>query len=92
MHVWRVNLNADGLSLSMDPHSLLTAPIVIDEEWICTMREDAPELVVVHGPALNVVRVNADAQGPQEAIDRFSVPGSELSHFYDAFLSRGFCL
>ncbi|CAK5081144.1 unnamed protein product [Meloidogyne enterolobii] len=89
MHVWRVNMNYDGMSLMADPHSLLTAPIVIDSEFICTMREDEPQLVVVHGPGLNVVKINAEASAPQEPMDRFSVPGSELSHFYDGFVSRG---
>ncbi|KAL3082201.1 hypothetical protein niasHT_037839 [Heterodera trifolii] len=89
MHVWRLNLSADGMQMASEPASLLQAPLIIDEEWICTMREDAPELVVVHGPGLNVVRVHADAYGPQQPIDRFSVPGSQLSHFYDGFLSRG---
>ena len=90
MHVWRVNLSADGMSVMADPHSLLTAPLVIDSEFICTMREDEPELVVVFGPGMNIVRVNAQAQHPQEPVDRFTVPGSELSHFYDGFVSRGF--
>jgi hypothetical protein len=90
MHVWRVNMNPDGMSLMADPHSLLTAPIVIDSEFICTMREDEPQLVVVYGPGLNIVRINAEANGPQEPMDRFSVPGSELSHFYDGFVSRGY--
>ncbi|KAH7732164.1 Protein F20D1.3 [Aphelenchoides avenae] len=89
MHVWRVNLNGDGMSVSNDPHSLLTAPLVIDSDFICSIREDAPEIVVIFGPGLNVVRVNADAPGPQEPIDRFNVPGAELTHFYDGFLSRG---
>lgn len=89
MHVWRVNLTSDGLNVMADPHSLLTAPLAIDSEFICTMREDEPELVVVFGPGLNVVRVNAEATGPQKALDQFSVPGSDLSHFYDAFVSRG---
>lgn len=73
-----------------DPHSLFTAQPVIDSKFICTMREDQPELVVVFGPGMNVARINADATGPQEPLDRFSVPGSELSHFYDGFVSRGY--
>lgn len=89
MHVWRVNLNGDGMSVANDPHSLLTAPLVIDSDFICSIREDAPEIVAIFGPGLNVVRVNADAPGPQEPIDRFNVPGAELTHFYDGFLSRG---
>lgn len=82
-------MNADGLSLQQDPHSLLKAPITIDNEFICSLREDAPELVVIFGPGMNVVRVNADTNSPQDPIARFSVPSCELSHFYDGFVSRG---
>ncbi|KAI1731990.1 hypothetical protein Ddc_00838 [Ditylenchus destructor] len=89
MHLWRVNINADGMSLQKDPHSLLNAPIVIDDQFICTCREDAPELVVLFGPGLNVVRINAEATSPQEPVDRFNVSGGDLTHFYDAFVSRG---
>jgi len=89
MHVWRVNLSADGLSAHNDPYSLLRSPLTVDQDFICTCREDAPELVAMFGPGLNVVRINADASSPQDALDRFNVPGSELSHFYDGFVSQG---
>jgi hypothetical protein len=89
MHVWRINISADGMSLYNDPHSLLSSPLVIDSDFICSIREDAPELVVIFGPGMNIVRVNADATSPQEPTDRFNVPGAELTHFYDGFLSRG---
>lgn len=92
MHVWRVNLNADGVSLMGDPHSVLQTPLSIESEFICVTREDAPELVVMFGSGpegLNVIRVNADANSPQDPIDRFVVAGAELSHFYDGFVSRG---
>ena len=90
MHVWRINLTGDGLSLAGEPYSLLASPLIIDNEFICTMREDAPELVVIFGPGMNVVRVNAAATQPSDPVDRFNVPGSELSHFYDAYVSRGY--
>ena len=90
MHVWRINLSGDGLSLAGEPYSLLASPLIIDDEFICTMREDAPELVVIFGPGMNVVRVNAAATQPSDPVDRFIVPGSELSHFYDAYVSRGY--
>lgn len=75
--------------MQQDPQSILNKPIMSGEEFICSCREDAPEVVVVHGPGLNVVRINANVQTPQEPLDCFSVPGSELSHFYDGFLSQG---
>lgn len=78
------------MSLQHDPQSILRSPIITGDEFICSCREDTPEVVIVHGPGLNVVRINVDVQSPQEPVDRFNVPGSELSHFYDGFLSQGF--
>lgn len=72
-----------------DPRSLLNAPITVDPEFICSLREDQPELVVVYGPEMNVATVNVNASTPQGPSSRFSVAGAELSHFYDGFLSRG---
>lgn len=88
--MWRVNLSADGLSLNQEPYSLLLRPLATSDDFICCCREDAHEIVVAHGPGLNVVRVNVDVQTPQDPIDSFNVLGSELTHFYDGFLSQGY--
>ena len=90
LHVWRFELAADGVSAAGDPRSLLNTPLTMDnDEFICSMREDEPELVVLHGPQMQIVRVDATATQPREPVQRFSVPSGELSHYYDAFLSRG---
>ena len=83
---------ADGLSLMRDPYSLLSSPLVVGEsdEFILTMREDMPEVVVIFGPGMNVVRVNAAATGPSDPVDKFHVPNAEISHFLDGYASIGY--
>jgi len=61
----------------------------VANDWIVSLREDAPELIVLTGPGLTVWRVNAMAEQPQPPSESFSVPGAHLSHYYDGFLSRG---
>ncbi|KAI6177567.1 hypothetical protein M3Y97_00921600 [Aphelenchoides bicaudatus] len=78
LHVWRFELQNDGVTPVGDPRSLLNSPINIDVDFICSMRDDQPELVVIY------VQLS-----PQPPTNRFSVSGAELSHFYDGFLSRG---
>jgi len=89
LHVWRFDLAGDGITPLGDPRSLLNSPIIVDSDFICSLREDQPELVVVFGPQMNIACVNVNATSPQAPSNRFAVPGAELSHFYDAFLSRG---
>ena len=62
MQVWRIHLSGDGLSLAGKPHSLLASPLITNNEFFCIMREDVPdELVVIFGPGMNIVGVNAAA-------------------------------
>ncbi|KAI6239133.1 hypothetical protein M3Y99_00616700 [Aphelenchoides fujianensis] len=90
LHVWRLDLNADGLSTAGDPRSLLTRPLEMeDDSFICSLRDDKPELVVLSGPSLNVTLVDATSSQPRDPAHRFNVSGAELSHFYDGFLSNG---
>jgi len=89
LHVWRFELQSDGLTPVSDPRSLLNSPISVESDFICSLREDQPELIIVSGPQMNITCVNANATSPQPPVNRFSVSGAELSHFYDGFLSRG---
>jgi len=89
LHIWRFDLAADGVTPLGDPRSLLNAPITVDSDFICSLRDDQPELVVVYGPQMNVTCVNVNSSGPQAPTTRFSVAGADLSHFYDGFLSQG---
>jgi hypothetical protein len=88
-HFWKVSLTHDGLNLAHEPTSLLTAPISFEGDFICSMRDDAPEIVFVHNPGMNIIRIAADAASPQDPIERFSIPNAELNHFYDGFLHGG---
>ncbi|VDK69700.1 unnamed protein product, partial [Cylicostephanus goldi] len=85
---FRLDLAADGLSVS-NCRPLLNQPLTIGGEYIASMREDAPEIVVMANPGLQVWRINAMAEQPTEPTENFTVPGAELTHFYDGFLSNG---
>jgi hypothetical protein len=87
--VWRLNISQDGTQLEGDPRPLLTSSIPVAGDWIVSLREDAPELVVLTGPGLTVWRVNAIADQPQPPTETFTVSGANLAHYYDGFLSRG---
>uniref|UniRef100_A0A0N5AI34 Uncharacterized protein n=1 Tax=Syphacia muris TaxID=451379 RepID=A0A0N5AI34_9BILA len=87
--LWKLNFNADGTTLSSEPRPLLTNPLPTTNEVILALREDAPELVVMAGPGFNVTRIHCLSDYPVSPIETFSVPGAELGHFYDAFVSRG---
>ncbi|KAF8354550.1 hypothetical protein PRIPAC_96173 [Pristionchus pacificus] len=87
LHVSRIDLWQDGLSIA-DNRPLLSQPMNVAGDYICTMREDAPEMVVMANPGLQVWRVDALAAGPSQP-NYFTVPGAELRHFYDGFLSMG---
>ncbi|KJH44527.1 kelch repeat protein [Dictyocaulus viviparus] len=88
LHLFRLDLSGDGLSVT-NCRPLLNTPLVIGGEYICSMREDAPEIVVMANPGLQVWRINAIADQPQEPSTNFTVPGADLTHFYDGFLSNG---
>uniref|UniRef100_A0A183GRI9 CUB domain-containing protein n=1 Tax=Heligmosomoides polygyrus TaxID=6339 RepID=A0A183GRI9_HELPZ len=88
LHVFRLDLAGDGLSVA-NCRPLLSTPLSIGGEYICSMREDAPEIVVMANPGLRVWRINAMADAPQEPTASFTVQGADLTHFYDGFLSNG---
>ncbi|GMT30719.1 hypothetical protein PFISCL1PPCAC_22016 [Pristionchus fissidentatus] len=88
LHVSRIDLWQDGLSIAGN-QLLLNQPLPVGPDYICSMREDAPEMVVLASPGLQVWRVDAMAAGPSPPSTYFRVPGAELTHFYDGFLSMG---
>ncbi|PIO70743.1 kelch repeat protein [Teladorsagia circumcincta] len=88
LHVFRLDLAGDGLSVS-NCRPLLDNPLSIGGEYICSMREDAPEIVVMANPGLQAWRINAMADSPQPPTANFTVQGADLTHFYDGFLSNG---
>lgn len=53
LHVFRLDLAGDGLSVA-NCRPLLSTPLSIGGEYICSMREDAPEIVVMANPGLRV--------------------------------------
>uniref|UniRef100_A0A8R1HVV6 Uncharacterized protein n=1 Tax=Caenorhabditis japonica TaxID=281687 RepID=A0A8R1HVV6_CAEJA len=88
LNVSRVDLAHDGLSIA-NVRSLITSAIVIDGEYICSMRDDLPEIVVMANPGLQVWRIDCMSESPQSPVAHFSVPGADLTHFYDGFLNNG---
>uniref|UniRef100_A0A9J2PYC5 Uncharacterized protein n=1 Tax=Ascaris lumbricoides TaxID=6252 RepID=A0A9J2PYC5_ASCLU len=86
---WRVDLLADGMNLESEPRALLENSIPISGDFIVSMREDAPEVVILTSPGLTVWRINCLANQPSSPTSSYSVPNADLSHFYDAFLSQG---
>lgn len=87
---WRVDLLADGMNLESEPRALLENSIPISGDFIVSMREDAPEVVILTSPGLTVWRINCLANQPSSPTSSYSVPNADLSHFYDAFLSQGY--
>lgn len=51
--MFRLDLAGDGLSVA-NCRPLLSTPLSIGGEYICSMREDAPEIVVMANPGLRV--------------------------------------
>lgn len=92
LHLWKLSFNSFGNGFEGEPRPLLSSPIPVNQDVIVTLREDAPELVVLSGPGLNVTRINCLSDYPSSPVGSFSVPGADIAHFYDAFVSRGFVL
>ncbi|EYB92736.1 hypothetical protein Y032_0190g1235 [Ancylostoma ceylanicum] len=53
LHVFRLDLSGDGLSVT-NCRALLHQPLTIGGEYIASMREDVPEVVVMANPGLQV--------------------------------------
>ncbi|MFH4980086.1 hypothetical protein AB6A40_006795 [Gnathostoma spinigerum] len=87
--LWGVDLSQDGIHYHGSPRPLLNNGIPVSDEYIASMREDAPELIIMTAPGLTIWRINCLVQQPTNPTDSFSVANSDLSHFYDAFLSHG---
>lgn len=88
LNILRVDMSQDGLSIA-NIRSLINQPISIGGEYICSMREDIPELVVMANPGLQIWQVDCMSEFSQSPVAQFSVPGADLNHFYDAFLNNG---
>ncbi|CAI2353036.1 unnamed protein product [Caenorhabditis sp. 36 PRJEB53466] len=88
LNVSRVDLARDGLSI-VNIRPLIPQALVIGGEYICSMREDTPEVVVMANPGLQIWRIDCMTEQPQAPIADFTVPGAELDHFYDGFLNNG---
>ncbi|CAI5455938.1 unnamed protein product [Caenorhabditis angaria] len=88
LNISRIDLAQDGLSIA-NVRPIINQPLVIGGEYICSMRDDAPEIVVMANPGLHIWRVDCMAETAQAPIADFNVPGAELDHFYDGFLNNG---
>ncbi|MCP9266138.1 hypothetical protein DINM_021621 [Dirofilaria immitis] len=87
--LYRINLTRDGMSLESEPKALLSNFIAIDDTFIVSMREDAPEVVLMTAPGLIIWRINCLGEQPSSPTESFSVAGADLNHYYDAYLSQG---
>ncbi|VDO27907.1 unnamed protein product [Onchocerca flexuosa] len=87
--LYRIELTRDGMNLESEPMALLSNFIAINDTFIVSMREDAPEVVLMTAPGLTVWRINCLSGQPSNPIESFSIPGAELNHYYDAYLSQG---
>ncbi|EFO92481.1 hypothetical protein CRE_14294 [Caenorhabditis remanei] len=89
LNVSRVDLSHDGLSIA-NVRPLIPEALTIGGEYICSMRDDLPEIVVMANPGLQIWRINCMTESPQPPVATFRVPGSaDLNHFYDGFLNNG---
>ncbi|GMT10433.1 hypothetical protein PFISCL1PPCAC_1730, partial [Pristionchus fissidentatus] len=77
------------VDLPTHTHTKLTDPLDIGSHFFITLREDAPELVVLSNPGLQFWRIAADASLPMKPIDYFRVDGAKLTHFYDGYVCGG---
>uniref|UniRef100_A0A915PQP4 DUF1618 domain-containing protein n=1 Tax=Setaria digitata TaxID=48799 RepID=A0A915PQP4_9BILA len=87
--LYRINLTRDGMNLESEPKPLLSNMIPISETFIISMREDAPEVVLMSTPGLTVWRIGCVNDQPSNPTESFLVPGAHLDHYYDACLSQG---
>ncbi|VDN20222.1 unnamed protein product [Gongylonema pulchrum] len=87
--LFRVNLTQDGMNLESEPRPLLSNSIPVSDAFIIAIREDAPEVVLMTAPGLSVWRMNCLVEQPSSPMESFSVPGADLNHYYDAYLSQG---
>ncbi|EGT40509.1 hypothetical protein CAEBREN_23492 [Caenorhabditis brenneri] len=88
LNVSRIDLAQDGLSIA-NVRPLIQQALTIGGEYICSMREDQPEIVVMANPGLQIWRINCMAESAQPPVAQFTVPGADLNHFYDGFLNNG---
>ncbi|EFO23032.1 hypothetical protein LOAG_05457 [Loa loa] len=77
------------MNLESEPRALLSNFIPISDTFIVSMREDAPEVVLITAPGLTIWRINCLTEQPSSPIESFSVAGADLNHYYDAYLSQG---
>ncbi|CAB3404122.1 unnamed protein product [Caenorhabditis bovis] len=85
LNVFRIELSGDDRSvISSRP---IVEPLEITGEFICTMRHECPELIVMANPGLRVLRLDCTAEKVQIP-HMVQVPNAELSHFYDGFVNR----
>ncbi|CAG9533472.1 unnamed protein product [Cercopithifilaria johnstoni] len=88
--LYKINLTSDGMNLESEPKALLSNFITIsDDTFIVSMREDAPEIVVITAPGLTIWRINCLSEQPSSPIESFSISEGDLNHFYDVYLSQG---
>lgn len=78
------------MNLESEPRALLLNFIPMNDTFIVSMREDAPEVIVITGPGITVWRVSCVSEQPSNPIESFSIPEGNLNHYYDAYLSQGF--
>lgn len=78
------------MNLESEPKALLSNFITVSDTFIVSMREDAPEVVLMTAPGLTVWRINCLTEQPSSPIESFSVSEADLNHYYDAYLSQGF--
>lgn len=84
-----VQIHFTLLNLANGQHCPITAPLDIARDFICTIREDAPELIVMSNPGLQVWRLALDVMTATEPLEYFRVIGAQLNHFYDGFICGG---
>ncbi|CAD6190601.1 unnamed protein product [Caenorhabditis auriculariae] len=88
LHVFRLDMSSDGMTIS-NLRPLLNEPLIIGGEFICCMRDDAPEIVVMANPGLKLWRIDGMAENPRPYVAYNDIYGAQLEHFYDGFLSNG---